>query len=174
MDDMDDMDDMEHLEDTLAEFVLEELGDSEMESTRRHVAQCLECQTRVAGFQHVRRRLEQLPEVDVPRRMVFVGEQTASATRWLPLRWAGAVAVAAALVMAVLLLAPPRFERNDTGFVVAFGSATEVSQSAEISREIERVRAELQYLTELQRVAQRENYLNASAIQLLAQRTERQ
>ena len=40
-------------------------------------------------------------------------------------------------------------------------------------REIQRVRAELQYLSELQRVAQRENYQNASYIQLLAQRTER-
>ena len=38
-------------------------------------------------------------------------------------------------------------------------------------REIQRVRAELQYLSELQRAAQRDTYQNASYIQLLAQRT---
>jgi len=41
-------------------------------------------------------------------------------------------------------------------------------------REIQRVRAELQYLSALQRVAQKDYLQNASSIQLLAQRTERE
>ena len=32
---------MSHLEDKLAEFVFEELTESEMEATRQHVAQCV-------------------------------------------------------------------------------------------------------------------------------------
>ena len=228
---------MSHLDDRLAEFVFEELTAPEMEAARQHVAQCLECQGRVTGFRKVQYSLEQLPDVDVPRRMVFVPSEPESITsiesktRWSPLRWAIPSAMAAALVLAVVLGGSLRFERNESGFVLALGSVSESIQSAELQavvaevpvvttldyanldyaqivdrvredireeeevwlrreidsvmatmatveaasdREIQRVRAELQYLSELQRVAQREYYQNASSIQLLAQRTERE
>ena len=48
---------MSHLEDKLAEFVYEELTASEMEEVRQHVAQCLECQGRVAEFQEMQHAL---------------------------------------------------------------------------------------------------------------------
>ena len=69
---------MSHLENRLAEFVFEELAEPEMAAARQHVAQCLECQGRVAGFRKVQHSLEQLPDVDVPRRMVFVPSETES------------------------------------------------------------------------------------------------
>ena len=222
---------MSHLEDRLAEFVFEELTAPEMEAARQHVAQCLECQGRVTGFRKVQYSLQQLPDVEVPRRMVFVPSETESIkskSRWAPLRWAIPSAIAAALVLAVVLGGSLRFERNESGFVLALGSVSESIQSAELQavvaevpvvttldyanldyaqivnriaedireeeevwlrreidsvmatveatndREIQRLRAELQYLSELQRVAQREYYQNASSIQLLAQRTERE
>ena len=229
---------MSHLEDRLAEFVCEELTGPEMATARQHVAQCLECQGRVAGFRKVQHSLEQLPDVEVPRRMVFVPSETPSIesmkakTRWAPLRWAIPSAIAAALLLGLLLSGSFRFERNDSGFVFALGPVSDPTQTVEIQpplqalvtevpvvttidyasldyaqivsriredlraeeevwlrteidrvmgtveaandREIQRVRAELQYLSELQRVAQRDNYQNASSIQLLAQRTERE
>ncbi len=225
---------MSHLEDRVAEFVFEELAGPEMEAARQHVAQCLECQGRVAGFRKVQHSLEQLPDVEVPRRMVFVPSKTESIRsiesklRWAPLRWAIPSAMAAVLVLALVLGGSLRFERNDSGFLVALGSVSEPIQAVELQavvadppapptldyasldyaqivnriredireeeeawlrteidramatveaandREIQRVHAELQYLSELQRVAQREYYQNASSIQLLAQRTERE
>jgi hypothetical protein len=229
---------MSHVQDRLAEFVFEELTGPEMEAARQHVAQCLECQGRVAGFQKVQHSLEQLPDVEVPRRMVFVPSETPSIesikakTRWAPLRWAVPSTIAAALVLGLLLGGSFRFERNDSGFVLALGSVNEPPQTVEIEspfqavdtevpvvttidyasldyaqivnrvredirdeeedwlraeidrvmgtveaanvREIQRVRAELQYLSELQRVAQKDYLQNASSIQLLAQRTERE
>ena len=116
---------MSHLEDKLAEFVFEELTESEMEATRQHVAQCLECQGRVTGFRKVRHSLEQLPDVDVPRRMVFVPSEARSKRNWVPFAWGIPSAIAAAFLLAVLISGGARFERNDSGFVVALGPVTE-------------------------------------------------
>ena len=225
---------MSHLEDRLAEFVFEELTGPEMDAARQHVAQCLECQGRVAGFRKVQHSIEQLPDVEVPRRMVFVPSETesiqpiASKTRWASLRWAIPSAMAAALLLAFMLGGAFRFERNETGFVLALGPASEPTQTVEVQpvvaeapgsatfdyanldyaqivnrvredigaeaeawlrteidrimttvaiandREIQRVRAELLYLSELQRSAQRDTYQNASYIQLLAQQVGRE
>ena len=197
--------------------MFEELTESEMEATRQHVAQCLECQGRVTGFRKVRHSLEQLPDVDVPRRMVFVPSEARSKRNWVPFAWGIPSAIAAAFLLAVLISGGARFERNDSGFVVALGPVTETLQQVQLQpvvaevppvalvdyttldyaeiadrlnddiraeidravavigtaneREIQRVRAELQYLSELQRAAQRDTYQNASYIQFLAQRT---
>ncbi len=216
---------MSHLEDRLAEFVFEELTEPEMEAARQHVAQCLECQGRVAGFRKVQHSLEQLPDVDLPRRMVFVPSESRSKPRWVPLAWGIPSAIAAVLLLAILISGGASLERNDSGFVAALGPRSEAPQTVEIQpavretpvaltidyasldyqqiierirgdireeeeawlraeidrvvgaleevngREIQRVRAELQYLSELQRAAQRETYQHASYIQRLAQRT---
>ena len=212
---------MSHLEDRLAEFVCEELTGPEMATARQHVAQCLECQGRVAGFRKVQHSLEQLPDVEVPRRMVFVPSETQSKRRWAPLRWGIPSAIAVALVLTVLLGGSFRFERNDSGFVFALGPVSEPTQTVELQavlaevpvsptvdyasldyaqivdrireeeegwlraeidqvvselevvgdQEIQRLRAELQYFSELQRSARRFAYENASSIQLLAQQT---
>ncbi len=216
---------MSHLEDRLAEFVFEELTESEMEAARQHVAQCLECQGHVAGFRKVQHSLEQLPDMDVPRRMVFVPSAVESKRNWIPFAWGVPSAIAAALLLAVLITGGARFERNDSGFVVALGPVNESPENVQIqpvvgetpdalaidyasldyaqiierirgdireaeeawlraeidrvigtleevnNREIQRVRAELQYLSVLQRAAQKDTYQNASYIQRLAQRT---
>lgn len=219
---------MSHLEEKLAEFVFGDLPESEMESARQHLAQCLECQGRVAGFQKAHRLLEQVPEVDVPRRMVFLpsAQATSKRRRWRPLTWGIPSAVAAALFLAVLLAGQLHFERNDSGFVFQVGRSIEVEPQApqavqlpavdatgpvapvivyedldyeqivdrlradqeawlgdavdhriaavklDHDQEFQRVRAELLYLSELQRAALRDTYQNASSIQLLASRTE--
>ncbi len=215
---------MSHLEDQLAEFVFEDLTGPEMEAARQHVAQCLECQGRVAGFRKVQHSLEQLPDVDVPRRMVFLPSETRAKTNWAPLRWAIPSAIAVALVLAVVLGGPLRFERLDSGFVIGLGPVSEPTQTAELqavlaevsvsptidyasldyaqivdrireeeegwlraeidqavlklevagNQEIQRLRAELQYFSELQRSARRVAYENASSIQLLAAQTGRE
>ena len=152
-----------------------------------------------------------------PRRMVFVPSEARSKRNWVPFAWGIPSAIAAAFLLAVLISGGARFERNDSGFVVALGPVTETLQQVQLQpvvaevppvalidyttldyaeiadrlnddiraeidravavigtaneREIQRVRAELQYLSELQRAAQRDTYQNASYIQLLAQRT---
>ena len=122
---------MSHLEDKLAEFVFEELADPDMEQARRHVAQCLECQNRVAGFQKVRQSLEQLPDLDVPRRMVFLPSDATPSRRsgFFPLRWAIPAGVGAALLLAVVLAGPVHFDFHDSGMTIALGQINPAIQS---------------------------------------------
>ncbi len=121
---------MSHLEDRLAEFVFEELPDPEMEQARRHVAQCLECQGLVSGFGRVRRSLEQVPELDVPRRMVFVESEAPARRSWLPAGWLVPIGVAAAFVLVVLLIVPMQLDWRDGGVTIAFGNMPTVPAPA--------------------------------------------
>ena len=113
---------MSHLEDRLAEFVFEELPSPEMDKARRHVAQCLECQGRITGFQRVRESLERIPDVDVPRRVVFVESEPSAKRGWLPGGWLVPIGAAAALVLAVLAYVPMQMDFRDGGVTVAFGN----------------------------------------------------
>ena len=125
---------MSHLEDRLAEFVFEELPFEEMATARRHVAQCLECQGRISDFQKIRHSLEQLPDVDLPRRMVFVPEGPSlkrSPRSWFSFAWAVPGAVAAALVVAVVLAGPLQIEWGDQGILIALGQ--EIAQPQAVS-----------------------------------------
>ena len=205
---------MSHLEDRLAEFVYEELTVSDMQEARQHVAQCLECQGRVSEFQRVQHALETVPDLEAPRRVVFVESRKSTAKRWLPLRWLVPYATAAALLLALVIAGPIHFDRQESGMTIAFGALPEAvplqvaaqpivvepqpvdyqqivarvtaqqqawleSELAEriqaISvvngREIQRLRAEMAYLYDLQRAAVRDTLENSSSIQLLAART---
>ena len=206
---------MSHLEDRLAEFVYEELRASEMREARQHVAQCMECQGRVSEFQKVQHALETVPDLEVPRRVVFVESRKSPAKTWLPLGWLVPSATAVALVLALVVAGPIHFDRQESGVTIAFGTLPEAevfevaaqpvivepqpvdyeqivarvtaegqawleSELAErlqaISvvngREIQRLRAEMAYLSDVQRAGVRDTLENASSIQLLAARTE--
>lgn len=118
---------MSHLEDRLAEFVFEELPSEEMTTARQHVAQCLECQGRVSDFQRIRHSLEQLPDIDLARRMVFVPESPSlkrSTRSWFSLAWALPGAVAAVLLVGVVMAGPLQVEWGDQGVRIAFGQET--------------------------------------------------
>ena len=206
---------MSHLEDRLAEFVYEELTAAEMGEARQHVAQCLECQGRVSEFQKVQHALETVPDVEVPRRVVFVESRKSVTRTWVPLRWLVPSATAAALVLALVIGGPIQFDRHESGMTIAFGALPEAEPlqvaaqpvvvppqpvdyelvvarvtaeqqawleselesriqgiSAANGREVQRLRAEMAYLSDLQRAALRDTLVNASSIQLLAARTE--
>ena len=206
---------MSHLAERLAEFVYEELTASEMEEARQHVAQCLECQGRVSEFQKVQHALETVPDVEVPRRVVFVESRKSVTRTWVPLRWLVPSATAAALVLALVIGGPIQFDRHESGMTIAFGALPEAEPlqvaaqpvvvppqpvdyelvvarvtaeqqawleselesriqgiSAANGREVQRLRAEMAYLSDLQRAALRDTLVNASSIQLLAARTE--
>ena len=206
---------MSHLEERLAEFVDEELTASEMDEARRHVAQCLECQGRVSEFQKVQHALESVPDVEVPRRVVFVESRKSVNRTWLPLRWLVPSATAAALVLALVITGPIHFDRHESGMTIAFGALPQAEPlqvaaqpivvepqpvdyeqivarvtaeqqawlesefaeriqtiSATNAMEVQRLRAEMAYLSDLQRAALRDTLENASSIQLLAARTE--
>ena len=131
---------MSHLEDRLAEFVFEELPSEEMTTARRHVAQCLECQGRVSDFQKIRHSLEQLPDVDLPRRMVFVPESASlkrSPRSWFSFAWAVPGAVAAVLVVALVLAGPLRMEWGDQGVRVALGQEIAEPQAAPVAAAVD-------------------------------------
>jgi hypothetical protein len=206
---------MSHLEDRLAEFVYEELPASEMDDARRHVGHCLECQGRVSEFKKVQHALEDLPEVEMPRRVVFVFSNDSIWRNFLSPRWLVPMATAAALVLVLVLVGPIDVDWQESGVLIAFGEVAspptsipearqpvvtepqpidyerivaeiEVRQQAwmdsELDRrvaaidvsnrqEIQRVRAELVYLSDLQRAAWKDTLENSSSIQLLAART---
>jgi anti-sigma factor RsiW len=206
---------MSHLEDRLGEFIYEELPASEMETAKRHVSQCLECQGRVADFQAVQHALETVPDVDVPRRTVFVESREPGSKTWLGLRWLVPSATAAALVLALVIAGPIHFDWRGSGMTIAFGAQPEPapvevaeapiviepvpvdyeqivarvtaeqqawleselngrfqSMSTASRREVRRLQAELAYMSDLQRAAQRDTLENSSSIQILAMRTE--
>ena len=106
---------MSHLAERLAEFVYEELTALEMEEARQHVAQCLECQGRVSEFQKVQHALETVPDVEVPRRVVFVESRKSVTRTWVPLRWLVPSATAAALVLALVIGGPIQFRPTRIG-----------------------------------------------------------
>ena len=131
---------MSHLEDRLAEFVFEELPSEEMTTARRHVAQCLECQGRISDFQKIRHSLEQLPDVDLPRRMVFVPEGPSlkrSPRSWFSFGWAVPGAVAAALVVAVVLAGPLQIEWGDQGVLIALGQEIAQPPAASVAAAVD-------------------------------------
>ena len=131
---------MSHLEDRLAEFVFEELPSEEMTTARRHVAQCLECQGRVSDFQKIRHSLGQLPDVDLPRRMVFVPESPSlnrSPRSRFSFAWAVPGAVAAALVVAVVLVGPISMEWGDQGVRIALGQEIAEPQAAPVAAAVD-------------------------------------
>ena len=131
---------MSHLEDRLAEFVFEELPSEEMTTARRHVAQCLECQGRISDFQKIRHSLEQLPDVDLPRRMVFVPEGPSlkrSPRSWFSFGWAVPGAVAAALVVAVVLAGPVQIEWGDQGVLIALGQEIAQPPAASVAAAVD-------------------------------------
>ncbi len=131
---------MSHLEDRLAEFVFEELPSEELTTARRHVAQCLECQGRVSDFQKIRHSLEQLPDVNLPRRMVFVPESPSlkrSPRSWFSFAWAVPGAVAAGLVVAVVLAGPLRMEWGDQGVRIALGQEIAEQQAVPVTAAVD-------------------------------------
>ena len=131
---------MSHLEDRLAEFVFEELPSEEMTTARRHVAQCLECQGRISDFQKIRHSLEQLPDVDLPRRMVFVPEGPSlkrSPRSWFSFAWAVPGAVAAALIVAVVLAGPLQIEWGDQGVLLALGQEIAQPPAASVAAAVD-------------------------------------
>lgn len=137
---------MSHLEDRLADFVFEDLPSAEMERTRRHVAQCLECQKNVQSFRKTLGLLESLPSEDVPRRMVFVPQSPkpggTSSSAWARLAWAFPGSVAAVLLLAVLVTGGLRIDWSD-GLEVALGGTPE--ESADGVAGTEPILAEVDY-----------------------------
>lgn len=119
---------MTHLNDELSEYVFEELPPDELESARHHVSQCLECQERVSAFLAVRRALEQLPEVEVPRRAVFISPDPPR--RRLSLWWG--VPAAAAIVVAVFLAGVIDVHWNSSGVQVVWESTPEAPGAQEV------------------------------------------
>ncbi len=117
---------MSHLEDRLAEFVFEELSAGEMETARQHVARCMECQGRVAEFRGVRDWLGQSPDVDVPRRTVFVPEAPRKRfpSGW-GLAWTVPTGLAAAVLLAVVWAGPFQLDWDDAGLRIAFGAGAD-------------------------------------------------
>ncbi len=115
---------MPHLEDRLAEFVFEELSANEMAAARQHVARCLECQGRVAEFRGVHDRLAQSPDVDVPRRVVFVpGARRERFWSGWGLAWAVPSGLAAAALLVVFWAGPFQLDWDDAGLRIALGPA---------------------------------------------------
>ncbi len=184
---------MSHLTDRIAEFVFNELSPSEMEQSRRHLSECADCRQQVDEFERTHRYLKASPDVEPPRRIIFEAERRVFAPfLW---RWAAPMAASAAVAFAVLMAAPkpqsiervvvreqPVVQSVDYQKIIDDLRASQLEwlqaefrkRGIEESKNLERLRGELAYLESLQRAAYKETVENASSIQLLAQRSERQ
>jgi hypothetical protein len=186
---------MAHLDDKVADFFYEELSTSEMAGARRHVAECKECREQVERFERTHLALKQSPDLDIPRHIVFAPPTRRS---WWPVfDWRVALPLAAsavALIISVVTALSPvpaplsvaapasvpvvvqAQERDYRGIInEARRSDREwfVNELAKRDSQIQQLQGEIAYYESFQRtVIHRETLQNASAIQLLAQRSE--
>ena len=70
---------MAHLNDKLADFFYEELPATEMVEARRHVADCGECRAQVQLFERTHLALKNLPDAELPRRVIFARPERTTA-----------------------------------------------------------------------------------------------
>jgi len=160
---------MSHVTDRIAEFVFEELPESEMTEARKHVAVCTDCKTHVEQFQQMHAMLRSSPDLDPPRNIVFEFQKppVSRLWRWLP----AAAGVAAAFVIAIFLAGPIHVQWHDSQLTIAFGQvvpAAETNQSAALATEIQNMQGHLAYLESRQQRVERDTMETASTIQLLA------
>jgi len=142
-----------HLNERLAEYVYEELTTAEMAEARRHVAECRDCQTRVAEFEQVHHALKAMPDEDLPRRVVIAPAVRRAPRVFLPVRWLVPIGATAALVLALVLVGPIHAEWHDSQFTIAFGklpvapavqpTPSPVVQAVDYQRIVEEVRAQV-------------------------------
>ena len=182
---------MSHLTEKLAEFVFGELSALEMTAARRHVEECSDCRRQVEQFQRTHAMLKASPEMDPPRHIVFAPPERRTWLSVLDWRLAMPVSAAAALVIAILIAispapAPIIISAQAPAPVVVQAQSVDYNQivnelrrservwlASELEKrdkEILRLQGELAYYESFQRAVMKETLVNASSIQLLAER----
>jgi hypothetical protein len=189
---------MAHLNDKLADFFYEELPATEMAEAQRHVAKCADCRAQVQLFEQTHLALKILPDAELPRRVVFAAPERQA--RWAVLDWRFLAPMAAALAALVIAIMPASSLAPAPGPapVTAPAPAPVVTQPQTIDydrivdqvrqsdrewfadqlekrdREIRQLQGQIAYYESYQRTVMKETLVNASSIQLLAQRTSSQ
>lgn len=188
---------MAHLNERLADFFYGELTISEMTDARRHVAECGECHGQLEQFEKMHLALRSSPDVEPPRHIVFAPPEPRAPWAIFDWRvWAPLSTAAAALIIAIFTAISPgpalvsvstpspapapvvvQAQEVDYNRIVDEVRRSERAwTSGELEKRdqaIRRLQGELAYYESYQRAVRRETLENASSIQLLAQRTER-
>ena len=163
---------MSHIKELLAEFVFEELKDSEMAKARMHLNECADCREELGRFQRTLGVLKTSADLEPPRNVVFEFEKPAASRLW---RWfPAAAAVAALLLITVALIGRVHFQWHDSQLTIAFGQTippAQADQTAELAAELQRVKGYLAYLDNRQQAVERDTVVIAARIQPTAQRS---
>jgi len=159
---------MAHLGERITDYLLDEMTELERTQADSHIRQCPECANKVEGFKSLYFRLQSVPAVEPPRRVVFETGKKAAPTRF----WAWlspAVSAVAASVLTVMFLAPPS---NPPAAAPApqWLAAELDKRDNENDKEIQRLRTELDLLGKEQLAAKKETFDTVVSLQLLAQR----
>ena len=115
---------MTHLGERITDFVFGELSPAEMDEARGHIESCSDCRTRVEQFEQTRSLLKMSPDEEPPHRIVFEIEKRPRGNFW---QWLVPAGLAAAILAAVLVAAPPHLQWNDSQLTIAFGTPSPVA-----------------------------------------------
>jgi hypothetical protein len=186
---------MTHITDKIADFVFQELSARDLSDFKEHVGACSTCRKQVEEFQRTLSMLKVSPEIEPPRSICFEFEKPRTPS-WL-WRWMAPMAASAAVALAVVSFAPrqvqivervvdrpatqqPAAQPIDYQRIVNDVRAAEQAwlenelktRDASQSKDVLRLRGELQALDFYQRSLQRETWENARDVQLLAAKTD--
>lgn len=159
---------MSHLGERVTDYLLDEMTELERTEADAHIRQCPDCAKQVEGFKNLYFRLQAVPAAEPPRRVVFETPKKAAPSRlWVWL--SPAVSAVAASILTVMFLAPPS-SAPATGSAPQWFAAELEKRDSENSKEIQRLRTELDLLQSRQLAATRDTFDTARSLQLLAQR----
>jgi hypothetical protein len=174
-----------HLTEKLAEYVWGELSVSEMAAADAHLMQCADCRAQVEQFQHTHAFLKSSADVEPPRRIIFEADRPAFVP-WI-WRWLAPMAASAAVALAVVSLvprpepqiiervvvqqapsipaSPPAVQPVDYEKIIDELRADMQKRDIAQTKELQRVRGELDWLDSKQRAARRDNFEMLASIE---------
>jgi len=157
---------MSHVTEKLAEFIFEELPESQMAEAKRHLQDCANCREQVDRFQQTLSMIKADPDLEPPRNIVFEFEKPVRSRFW---RWfPAATAVAALLLLTVALATGVQVHWQDSQLTIAFGETTtttpDATPTADVASDIQNMKASLALLERRQEAVERDTLVIATRI----------
>ena len=162
---------MSHVTEKLAEFIFEELPESQMAEAKRHLQDCANCREQVDRFQQTLSMIKADPDLEPPRNIVFEFEKPVRSRFW---RWFPATAaVAAMLLLTIALAGGIQIHWQDSQLTIAFGETTtpapDATPTTDVATDIQNMKASLALLERRQDSVERDTLVIATRIPPISQ-----